>query len=114
MKPNLSKLLEAMKPNFLKQIIIDLQVEVYLPFDGFPSLPALFIRTAILRWLSTSEMRSSFIFVFLFIVSILKNSATISRIETKERIKEHLRKASFEHFAEGFFVESIVASRGFV
>ena len=49
MKPNLSKLLEAMKPNFLKQIIIDLQVEVYLPFDGFPSLPALFIRTAILR-----------------------------------------------------------------
>ena len=64
--------------------------------------------------LSTAEMQSSFISVLLFIISILKNSAKMSRIEMKERTEEPLRKASLEHFAEGFLVGSIrVASRKF-
>ena len=48
----------------------------------------------ILMQLSTLEIRSSFISVFLFIDSILKNSATINKNEIKDRNEEPLLTTS--------------------
>ena len=59
--------------------------------------------------LSTFEIRNSFISVFLFMDSILKNSATINNMEIKDRNEEPLWRTS-PHLAEDFLFSSMMDS----
>ena len=59
--------------------------------------------------LSTFEIRSSFISVFLFIDSILKNSATINNNEIKDRNDAPLWTTS-PHLEEVFLFGSMIGS----
>ena len=59
--------------------------------------------------LSTFEIRSSFISVFLLIDSILKNSATINNNEIKDRNEEPLCRTS-PHLEEVFLFGSMIGS----
>ena len=63
----------------------------------------------ILMRLSTMEIRMSFISVFLFIDSILKNSATINNNEIKDRYEEPFWRTS-PHLEEVFLFGSMIGS----
>lgn len=63
----------------------------------------------ILMQLSTLEIRSSFISVFLFIDSILRNSATINTNQIKDGKEEPLWRTSV-HLEEVFLFRSMIGS----